>query len=340
MTVRRLRTLLLAMVPGLLAATPATAQQLHSAVVPDTVAVGDVFHIALRIDLPPGYRAEFPDSIPLEENLESGGRVRRKTEPLEDGGERLTVAYPLTAWRPGAIAVPSVSVRLRGPDAGATLRADLTDVQVLSVLPADTAGVEPQPAKDVFGGDRVIWPLVASALGLLLIVGGLAYWLLTRPRPAPVPAPMLSPRERALQELQRAHDLGLIESGEMKGFYSLVSEAVRHYLEAMNPAWGADLTTSELLPRTFGAIPDREAVTLARTLEAADLVKFARHRPDGDEARATWLTAKRWVETYEWRDPAEEAVAQEAATEGEQTEAVAEPATVASAPSPSRTEVA
>lgn len=119
-----------------------------------------------------------------------------------------------------------------------------------------------------------------------------------------------------------------------------MSEALRHYLEAMNAAWGADLTTSELLPRTFSAIPDREAVTLARTLEATDLVKFARHRPTGDEARATWLTAKRWVETYEWRDPAEEAAAQEAATEEEQTEVVAEPATVASPSSPSRTEVA
>jgi hypothetical protein len=196
------------------------------------------------------------------------------------------------------------------------------------VLPPDTAGVEPRPVRDVFGGDRVLWPLALAVAGLVLLAAAIALWLRTRPQRVPAPVAVLSPRERALHELEHVRELGLIETGELKLFYSLVSEALRHYLENMNPAWGADLTTSELLPRTAGVIPETEALNLARMLQGADLVKFARHRSTEDDARTFWLTARRWVEVYEWRDPALAAAAEQAER---QMEAVPEPAATAPA---------
>ena len=39
-----------------------SAPTVRTAVAPDTVLVGDVFRVAIRVDLPPGYQASFPDS--------------------------------------------------------------------------------------------------------------------------------------------------------------------------------------------------------------------------------------------------------------------------------------
>src|SRR5690606_3793554 len=141
-------------------------QEVRVAVTPDTIAVGDVFHAAVRVDVPPGFRVELPDTLPVSGDLENAGRRRDLAEPLEGGGERLTFAYPLTAWRPGPIELPEIEARLVGPgESPRPLAIRLPSGVVRSVLPADTAGVQPRPLKDVLGADRLWWPIL---VGLVL----------------------------------------------------------------------------------------------------------------------------------------------------------------------------
>src|SRR5690606_34481049 len=110
--------------------------------------------------------------------------------------------------------------------------------------PADTAGIEPKPAKDVWGASRIWWPLLlAAAIALLLLA--LAWYLWRRRRPRTVeaaPAPVVPPREAALERLAQARAAGYVERGELKPFYTELAAALRTYLEAIEPALGADLT--------------------------------------------------------------------------------------------------
>ncbi|MFW6078425.1 MAG: hypothetical protein ACODAE_02310 [Gemmatimonadota bacterium] len=147
---------------GTAAAAPGAAQQARAVVSPDTVSVGDVFRVAVRIDVPADAVVRFEDTLAVADDagdLENAEPVRRFEETGADDGRSVTAVYRLSAWRPGTIELPDAVVTIRGSDGPErTIAAPLPAVHVLSVLPADTAGVEPREAKDVVGGERRLWP--------------------------------------------------------------------------------------------------------------------------------------------------------------------------------------
>ena len=285
--------------PGL-----AAAQQVAAAVSPDTAHVGDVVRAAIRVELPPGYRAILPDSLPLQGEVENAGRRTLAIDSLPGGGTRVTAIYPIAAWRPGEAAIPAVPVHVEGPGGARELSVNFPPLAIRSVLPPDTAGVEPRPPKDVLGSSRTVWSLVVALLvAAALVAAGV---LLYRRRRAAIPVaePVASPRERVLAALDDARRSGLVESGEFAAFYSLCTAAVRAFLAEMDPRWSGDLTTPELIDAMAAGL-DRAAVAeLGRILEAADRVKFARRRPSVDEALAEWHAMRRWAESFELPAPA------------------------------------
>jgi hypothetical protein len=250
-----------------------------------------------------------PDSIALPPDLELAGRRELRVDSA-GGTRRVTVIYPLSAWRPGSYTVEPVTLRLLQGGAEATLLAELPAFSVRSVLPADTAGIEPQPASDVLGANRLWWPILAGLL-LAAIVAGLLYAWWRRRRaavvtPAAAFVPATPPREAALTRLAELRRSGLLERGEVKAYYEILTEALRRYVATLHPRWGVDLTTSELSAELGGAaLPG--AFELGRILGAADLVKFARARPPAEVAVNDLDAAYAWIE----RVPAAEAAADE-----------------------------
>ena len=165
MTARVIRSVLWAAL--LAAAAGAQAQQPQTAIVPDSITVGDVFHAAIRLTLPGNARLVAPDSLMPVEDLENAGRreIRRDTTT-----QQTTLIYPLTAWRPGSYELPPITVQIVSDGAASTIDVSLPSFTVRSVLPPDTAGIEPKPAKDVLGANRVWWPILL-ALAIALLVG-------------------------------------------------------------------------------------------------------------------------------------------------------------------------
>lgn len=294
----------------------AAAQELRAALTADTVTVGGVFSAVARVRVPSDHEVIVPDSMPVSGDLENAGIRYQAADTVADGLVDVTVMYPLAAWRPGEHEVPPIPVRVRGPDGGVQdTTATFPAIVIRSVLPADTAGVEPRPPRDVLGPDRVLWPWLLGILVAALALLALGIWLLRRSRrraPEPVELPK-DPRELALAALDRARSLGLLEAGDLKVFYSMVSEAVRRYLAALDDAWGVEWTTHELLEIIRGAIEEEDLVTLRDVLYGADMVKFARGRPTTDEALADWRRAREWVERFRWPKPSPEPVPAEAA---------------------------
>lgn len=295
MTVQFLRAAFLAMLAVALP-SGASAQRVATAVAPDTVYVGDVVRAAVRVELPPGHRAIFPDSLPLAGDVEAAGRVESWTDTLQDGTERLTMSYPVSAWRPGAVALPAVPIRIVGPEGETSLEARLPGFVVRSILPADAEKIEPRGLKDVLGANRTWWPLLLALLvGSVAAAGGVWYWRTRRgAKPLPV-VPPIPPRERALAELDRARTMGLLEAGEFKAFYSIVTGAVRGFLESVEPDLGAEWTTTELLEKADRRLDSDSLERLGQLLRAADLVKFARREPRREDALGDWELARTWV---------------------------------------------
>ena len=128
---------------------------------------------------------------------------------------------------------------------------------------------------------------VVVAIGLLALVlcalGGI--WLWRRRTRIPEPLPPPEPIDYAA-EFARIAESGLLERGDFKTYYSLLSENLRRFLEESLAIEAMEQTTSELAD----ALQEGEVDTALREqvidyLAAADLVKFARFHPALDEAR-------------------------------------------------------
>ena len=93
-------------------------------------------------------------------------------------------------------------------------------------------------------------------------------------------------RHNAKDRLNRSAASGLLERGEFKTYYSLLSENLRRFLEESLAVEAMEQTTSELADALQGAEVEgaiRQQIT--DYLAAADLVKFARFHPALDAAR-------------------------------------------------------
>ncbi len=276
-------------------AVPAQQPRVATALSRDSIRVGDPFRVVVRIDLPAGVSAALPDSLEAGEDIENAGRMRMRRDSA-NGAWRVRAVYPLTAWRPGQLPLPELSVVLRSAAGERTVAVKLPSVPVLSVLPKDTTNIQAKPAKDVLGGNRLWWPWLLAAL-LLLLALALAYWWYRTHRRAAVPPaqPEVMPRERALAELRRIEQLGLIEEQQFKRFYVLLTALLRAYLETVHAQWGTGLTTEELA-RVMGRGDElRPAVSVLR---GGDMVKFARHESNQADARRDLNRARDFVQAY------------------------------------------
>jgi hypothetical protein len=288
------------------AAAPVAAQaragatvEVSSGVEPAEVTVGDPFRAAIRVTAPAGVAVEFPPQLDLTDAYEL---LESMHVVMEVTGEGDLAVYTLVAWQTGPPAEPIVPVRLFLPDGvEQVLRVTLPMPTVRSVLPADTAGIEPRGAKSIIPQDRQFPYWILLALLALLLLAAIAAWRwLARRRGSGAPLLVGSPRERALAELEHARSLGLIEAGQWKPFFSQVSDTLRRYLQAVSPRWTTDLTTDELLRAVHRhGMTFEQAAALQEVLQRADLVKFARYRPTAEEAEETWHASRELVQAID-----------------------------------------
>jgi hypothetical protein len=296
-TVRRCLVLLLGLV---LAPALAAAQEARVALTRDTVNVGDLVGVAVEVRVPAGTTVTTSDTLEISGDLENAARKRVRVDTLPDGGLRYLITYPITVWRPGEHTLPKLNITLQGSTA---LTQEVTPpvLTVASVLPADTANIQPKPPRDVWGANRLWWPLLLLALLLLLIVGALIWWWRRRkkaqPEEVPQVVPDITPREWVQKELDRIVVARYIERADFRAFYIDLTSVMRTYVNKVDAAWSTDLTTNELGARLGALAP--AAAPLLTVLGRADLVKFARHRPVSSEAHGDLDALRQWITMFE-----------------------------------------
>jgi len=296
-----------------------------ASVFPDTIDLADVFELRIELAVPPGSVVYFPDTIPATAEVESRSPVEWRARGGPDGGATLELTYPLMAFGMGPVDLPAldiVTMPLEGEPKGeripgGSVAGDWVDAppayvyapnvtgQSVWVRPLYTsedivAGLSPRPPGDVQG---LSWSLPAIALLLVFsaVIGGAAVtttreWLSGRVPPGPEPVAPLSlaeVRARALSELDRMIGDGPYPSERAKGVYDASSGTVRGYAERLDPAWGPELTSTELMTRLGGRALAGGA--LVAEMGRAEAVKFGRLRPDATSTEAHLRTLREWV---------------------------------------------
>ena len=255
----------------------------------DTVTVGDVVRLTVRVRAPLGATVNFPTAT------DSLGPVQALEPPtVRDGADSSAVdrvaTYRLAAWDVGSQPIKLGDVLVQGDDGERRVALTLPTLFVRSVLPADSALRVPKPARALLDARPPVpwwWWVIAAVVALAIGVG--IWWWRRRNRDA---APTGDPYADAEAAFARIERLRLPDAGEPGRHAALMADVVRRYLAQRHSVASLANTSGELLLAVRGleSVPfDR----LQRLLAEIDPVKFAaapmpasRAREVGDDARS------------------------------------------------------
>ena len=245
----------------------------------DSVTVGQRFPVAYKLTAPDSLSFVTPAKI-------DAGKCRVVSmawhETRAEGAVERTADVFMVPVALDSVTVPPVSFDFVSPR-GDTLRAwsEGFDVPIRRIA-LTSEDLRPLKSQWDVPPDYVKWAAIALAV---LALGALIVWWVRKRRARivdVVPELRLPPDTIALAELEKIAALGLVERGEFKPYYTLVTDVVRRYLGARFGVETMDRTTHELLDDLSRRRHDVHG--LEALLNEADLVKFAKLKPEAPAA--------------------------------------------------------
>lgn len=255
--------------------------------------IGDQINFSVRIDQPSGLKLELPsfrDTLIKNIEILSGPVV--DTSSLSENRIRVTSKYLITSFDSGYYRIDPVFVELPTENGIKRFFSDYSVLEVARVhlTPPDTASgifdiIEPYKAPLTLGE---ILPWI-----LIIIVAGIAIWLLIRfirkhkKSRKEIIAPVITDPAHviAFRELEKLKTEQLWQTGDTKKFYTRLTDIIRQYLVNRFNIDSLELTTTETLHAYIksGLKKDESYNKLKSVLTEADLVKFAKHKPEAAE---------------------------------------------------------
>lgn len=139
------------------------------------------------------------------------------------------------------------------------------------------------------------WWLYVLLIALILaLIAFLLYWFIWREKPLTEEekVALLPPYERAKLALQTLDETNYLENNEIKSYYSDLTQIIRKYLDEKVYDKALESTTDELISR-LNLLKEGNQIDLNKDdiknietiLKRADLVKFAKSKPDKELAK-------------------------------------------------------
>ncbi len=259
----------------------------------DSVTVGEVVLLTVRVRAPKGATINFPAAV------DSLGPVQALEPPtVRSGADSATSAdriavYRIAPWDVGQLQIKLGDVLVQTDGGERRVVLSLPSLFVRSVLPADSAKRIPKPARPLIASSAPApwWWWAIAAVAALVIAGGAWWWARRARRKA---GGVGDPYADAMAAFDRIERLKLLEAGEPGRHASSMTDVVRRYLSARVPDISLAMTSTELLNAVHGA-PTVSAESLRALLDAVDPIKFARAPLDAARARALGDAAKTLV---------------------------------------------
>lgn len=235
------------------------------------------------------FTAEQKPEVPSVEQLLSGFAVRQVGKPGKrqvDGVRELVLRYELRAYELGQQLIEPLAVTFVESNGDTLVRSTgPLHFDVLSVRQEGESEPRDISPPVVISGGVPLW--LVAVLGVLVILAIVVaiLWFLDRRKRAEVQEQWSPPVDYAA-EFARIAKMGLLERGEFKIYYSLLSDNLRRYLEEHLGIEAMEQTTAELrLALRRSEIGQAISSEVEELLQVADLVKFARFVPQLEEAR-------------------------------------------------------
>ncbi len=205
---------------------------------------------------------------------------------LKNDRYELIKKYGLTQFDSGKFTIPSVKILINN-------KAFLSDSLLVEVtnVPVDTLKQKMYDIKDIIPAQHSFfgsWWIYLLILHLILGLAVLIYWYIKKYKKEKQPEEEIfkTPIEKATSNLNKLEKKELWQRGEVKEYYSELTDIVRNYIEEAIEIPAMESTTSELIDGLKVASLKKKMKLSKETIEnlftvlkQADLVKFAKSKP-------------------------------------------------------------
>jgi hypothetical protein len=255
--------------------------------------IGDQIKFTITIDKPSGLKLALPvfkDTLCKNVEIISGPHI--DSSAAQNGRIKIIHKYLITSFDSGRYQIKPVFAETKNEGGVKRFYSDYSILEVMRVkiAPADTASkiydiIKPYKAP-VTIGEVLPWVLIITLAGILI-------WATIRffrkfiksetMKEAYIP---VEPAHIiAFRELEKLKNDELWQKGEIKKYYTILTDILRQYLENRFRVFSLELTTAETLDTLVktGFKKDGSYNNLKTVLTGADLVKFAKYNPVSTE---------------------------------------------------------
>ncbi len=244
--------------------------------------VGAEFKLSIKTSVDSASRVVFP-------NLKSIGPLEvirsYKIDTIRNKGRyELIKKYGLTQFDSGKYSIPSIKILINNkPFYTDSLRVEVANVEV-DTLKQKMFDIK--PIVEAKSNYNWIWKWLLVLL-LLTGIGAFVYWWVKiRQKKKIIKEIYKTPIERATNLLNTLEKKELWQKGEIKEYYSELTDIARNYIEEAIEIPAMESTTAELIAGIRAASLKKKMALSPETIEnlesvlkQADLVKFAKSKP-------------------------------------------------------------
>ena len=266
-----------------LLSTSLFAQKVTTSVDTTKNKIGAEFKLTLKTDVDTFSKVKFPEA----KNFGALEVIHSyKIDTIRNGARyELIKKYGLTQFDSGKYTIQRIPVLINGkPFFSDSIKVEVNDIQV------DTLKQKMYDIKDIAQvesplGTWWIYLLIFFAIG---IAGYFIYQFIKKRQNQPKAEVIVfkSPIEKATTLLQQLENKELWQKGEIKDYYSELTDIARNYIEEEIKIPAMESTTSELIDGLRKAAKQKKlklsnetVENLEKVLKQADLVKFAKVKP-------------------------------------------------------------
>ena len=260
-----------------------------------TILIGDQTDLHLRVTTPPNVAVQFP-AVTAQELGDLEIIKPHLPDTLQSSANQLVIQQNITiaAFDSGFYRIPELPFRYGNQ----TLYSKPLELTVLT-LQIDSTFVAPiKPIRNVPITIREIIGMLATFLAIAALVAALIWWLRRRNQKDPEPEPVYVPPAHvtALEKLNVLEKEKLWQQDKTKPYYTRLTYIFREYLENRYGVKALESTTDEILDwLKREKFSDDLTTKLRNTLQASDLVKFAKSKPGVDIHQNALNTAYEFI---------------------------------------------
>jgi hypothetical protein len=266
-----------------LLSTSLFAQKVTTSVDTTKNKIGAEFKLTLKTDVDTFSKVKFPEA----KNFGALEVIHSyKIDTVRNGARyELIKKYGLTQFDSGKYTIQRIPVLINGkPVFSDSIKVEVNDIQV------DTLKQKMYDIKDIAQVESPIgnWWIYLLILLVIGIAGYFIYQFIKKRQSQPKAEVIVfkSPIEKATTLLQQLENKELWQKGEIKDYYSELTDIARNYIEEEINIPAMESTTSELIDGLRKAAKQKKlklsnetVENLEKVLKQADLVKFAKVKP-------------------------------------------------------------